>query len=91
MGLRLELLVKQYDPLPEDQDTYTWTDLRNGQPRALKMPRFAVADIGGAHEGINRYVGDHMQPYIEKKIGPQDIIPWRTFQMAVKLSAEGVS
>jgi hypothetical protein len=85
------LLVKQYDPLPEDQDTYTWTDLRNGQPRALKMPRFAVADIGGAQETINRYVGDNMQSYIDKKIGRHDTIPWNTFQMAMKLSAEGAS
>lgn len=91
MDLQLELLVKQYDPLPEDQDTYTWTDLRNGQQRAWKMPRYAVADIGGAQEGINRYVGDNMQRYIEKKIGQHDTIPWKTFQMAVKMSVEGSS
>lgn len=92
MGLQLELTVKQYEPLPEDQDTYTWVDSRTGHSGALTMPRYAVADIGGAQGAINRYVEDHMQDYIQKKIGCEDLIPWSTFQMAVKLSqTEGVS
>ncbi|KAI5817575.1 hypothetical protein BZA77DRAFT_245061 [Pyronema omphalodes] len=86
MGLQLELTVKQYQPLPEDQDTYTWVDSRTGHAGALTMPRYAVADIGGAQGAINRYVEDHMQDYIQKKIGCEDLIPWSTFQMAVKLS-----
>ncbi|KAF8533488.1 hypothetical protein BDD12DRAFT_760636 [Trichophaea hybrida] len=86
MGLQLELIVKQYEPLPQDTATYTWFDQRSRMPGSLTMPRYAVADIGGAQGALNRYVEDHMQVYIEKKIGPAELIPWSTFQMAVKLS-----
>ena len=59
MGLTLDLLVKQYEPLPEDKDTYTWTDHRNGAQCSWRMPRFAVADIGSAQEEINRYINSN--------------------------------
>ena len=91
MGLRLELLVKQYEPQPEDKATYTWTDQGNGATKSLTMPRYAVADICGAQEAISRYVGDYTESYIKKKIGSEDTIPWKTFQMALKMSNEGVS
>ena len=91
-GLHLKLIVKQYEPLPEDQDSYSWVDSRNGQPGQLTLPRFAVADIQDAQGELDRYIQAHMVPYIESKIGPHEFIAWRTFQMALKLSqTEGVS
>lgn len=91
MGLRLELVVKKYEPQPEDTDKYFWTDCSNGAKKSLEMPRYAVADISGAQDAINRYVGDHTESYIKKKIGSEETIPWKTFQMALKISNEGVS
>jgi hypothetical protein len=88
-GLPLQLIIKQYKPLPDDQDTYTWI-YGNNQHGYLKLPRYAIADIDGAHAAIDKYLTDHQNRYIEKVIGRNEIIPWATFQLAVRKSQEGV-
>jgi hypothetical protein len=85
-GLPLGLCMKQYDPLPDDQDSYSWVDDITQRPSELRLPRYAVADIDGAQEAIERYVKNNMERYIEKKIGWHDTIPWTTFQLALKMS-----
>jgi hypothetical protein len=91
MGLQLELIVKQYEPQPDDQGGYTWIDHSTGATKLLTMPRYAVANISAAQDAINRYVSDYTEAYIVKKIGSHDTIPWKTFHMALRMSDEGVS
>jgi len=55
----------------------------------LTLPRFAVADVHAAEEAVNRYVSDNMLRHIRDKIGEAEVIPWETFQMAIKMSDNG--
>ncbi|KAF8538259.1 hypothetical protein BDD12DRAFT_885699 [Trichophaea hybrida] len=90
-GMEL-FIVMQYEPLLQDKKMYTWLDHRKGMPGSLTTSRHTIAVIGGVQGTLNRYVEDHMLVYVSKKIRREELIPWNTFQMAVKLSqTEGVN
>lgn len=89
MGLTLNLMAKQYKPLPDDRDNYTWIG-QNGEVAALACPPYAISDIDDAQRTINRYVEDNTVRYIQEHVS-SNVILWESFSMALRMSnAKGV-
>lgn len=84
MGLTLNLMAKQYKPLPDDRDTYTWV-ANGGNVGALSCPPFAISDIDDAQRTINRYVEDNTIRYIQEHVS-SNLILWESFSMALRMS-----
>ncbi|CUS12319.1 unnamed protein product [Tuber aestivum] len=85
MGLTLNLMAKQYKPLPDDRDNYTWID-QNGEVAALACPPYAISDIDRAQGTINRYVEDNIFRYIQEHVS-SNVILWESFSMALRMSS----
>lgn len=84
MGLTLNLMAKQYKPLPDDRDTYRWV-ANGGSVGALACPPFAISDIDDAQRTINRYVEDNTIRYIQEHVS-SNLILWESFSMALRMS-----
>lgn len=84
MGLTLNLMAKQYKPLPDDKDTYTWVG-NGGSSAHLACPPYAISDVDDAHRTLNRYVEDNTIRYIEEHVS-SNLILWESFAMALRMS-----
>lgn len=84
MGLTLNLMAKQYKPLPDDKDTYTWIS-NGGSTAQLACPPYAISDVDDAQRTLNRYVEDNTIRYIEEHVSTNMIL-WESFSMALRMS-----
>lgn len=84
MGLTLTLMAKQYKPLPDDKDTYTWIG-NGGITGRLACPPYAISDVDDAQRTLNSYVEDNTIKYIQEHVN-SNLILWESFSMALRMS-----
>lgn len=84
MGLTLNLIAKEYKPLPDDRNKYKWID-SNGEEAELECPLYAISDVDDAQRTINRYVEDNTVRYIQEHVQTNRIL-WDSFSMALQMS-----